>query len=104
MQFRRKDRRDGSFVCRLATGRRVDGMYGYDPATRLPCVLSLSIITRDHFGNPKAVVANYDVTNYLDDAELRELSETLDRSARALECGIPSAPSVIQVDLTNRRA
>lgn len=103
MDFKIKNKRDGSFVCRLANGRKVDGMYGYDPATRLPRVLSLSIITRDHFGNPKAVMVEYNVTGYLDDSDLRESAETLARRADALEHGIPSAPSVVKIDLTTSR-
>jgi hypothetical protein len=96
-----KNRRDGSFVCRLPNGRKVEGLYGRDPLTGLPRALSLSIITKDHFGNPKAVVTNYDIDPpcYLADAELREYAETLDRRAERLERGLPSAPSVIKLDL-----
>jgi hypothetical protein len=101
MRLKIKNRRDGSFDCRLANGRKVHGVYGFDPVTRLPRALSLFIMTKDHVGYPKAVVANYDVTGYLGNSELLEYAETLDRRAAALELGIPSAPSVIQIDLTN---
>jgi hypothetical protein len=97
-----KNHRDGSFDCRLPNGRKVHGLYGRDPVTGLPRALSLSIITKDHIGNPKAVVANYHVTGYLDNSELREYAETLAHRADALERGLPSAPSVIKIDLTTR--
>jgi hypothetical protein len=88
-------------ACSAGNGRKVHGLYGFDPVTRLPRALSLFIMTKDHVGYPKAVVANYDVTGYLGNSELLEYAETLDRRAAALELGIPSAPSVIQIDLTN---
>src|SRR5271170_2035688 len=99
MELKIKNRRDGSFDCRLASGRKVHGLYGRDPVTGLPRALSLYIITKDQIGSPKAVVANYDdLTGYLDDSELREYAETLDRRADELEHGIPSAPSVVKID------
>ena len=104
MRFKIKSRRDGRFVCRTATGREIDGRYGRDPLTRVPRVLSLSIVIEDRSGNPRGLVTEYDVTGYLDKARLRELAEALECRAEAVERGEPEAADVIKIDLTSATA
>jgi hypothetical protein len=100
MEFKIKNKKDGTFRCWTASGREISGEYHFYPQHSSPSGLSLFALVDDPTGQPKAVMTNYDVTGYLAPAELRELAEKIARRAEAVERGEPEPQDVQHFDLT----
>lgn len=99
MKFKVKNKKDGTFRCWTASGREVSGEYHFHPHASKPAALYLFAMVTDPTGQPKAVIKTYDVTTYIDAAELRELAENVARRAEAIERGDPAPDHVQQVDI-----
>jgi hypothetical protein len=99
MKFKIKHRKDGTFRCWTGSGREISGEYHIHPQHSHPSMLSLCAQVTDPHGHPKGVITNFDVTGYLDPAELHELVEKVGRRAETVERGEPEPPDVQRFDI-----
>jgi hypothetical protein len=91
MIFRIKNRRDGTFRCWAASGRKISGTYKRQGQETRPYLLELLIFTKDPEGQDRFLLSATPVTGYLAPRQIQDLAEALDRNAQAVERG--AAPS-----------